>query len=407
MSGCEHSDEWLNALALPSLDDDAQHDQQHDHRSDGESSRSSSPTPSTYPSDFSCDETAFAETFRDLFAPEHDDTPPDLAQTLLGDERSAPTLPGYEQKITYQVMRRLNLPRRPLFEDTHTPSSRLAAVARVSRRPLAGVFAFVAMLMIGVMVLSAPAFAAGVQLLAGHTGVQQTQNFPTNARIISSNMSVQQMSLLNLQTPISWLGSETQGFTFENIQLYKPVLWSNGPIVDVQYSNVNSLGDMEMLDIREFQISSKYSAVLQAVHDGSATLTQVGATPAVFVDGGWTLRHFQSATPEAMQGKASDQVGYVWQTGIRSELMFEQNGVVFWMTLNDEPANSMQFLTQLAQALTPLSAQTLQTQRRWLNMIGLSIETQVRPYPNEQEAYYLVPAGASANSGVGAFVRID
>ena len=402
MSGCEHSDEWINALALPPLDDDTLHD----HRSDGAEPHTSRTSHASYPTDFSCDEATFADTFRPLFAPENDDAPPDLAQTLIGEERHAPTPPGYEQKVAYQVMRRLNLPRRPLFEDASAPRSRFAAIARAPQRPLAGVFALLAALMIGVVVLSAPAFAAGLQLLAGHTGVQQVQTYPKNVRSFTSSVLIRQMSLLDLQTPLSWLGSETQGFSFESVQLYGKVIWSDGPIIDFQYSNGNSPQDTQTLDIREFQISSKYSAVLQSVQQGSATLTQVGNTPAVFVDGGWAPRYFQGATPAAMTGQAGEQVGYIWQTGIRSELMFEQNGVVFWMTLNDA-TNSMQTLTQLAQALTPLSAQTLQLQRRWLNVIGLSVLAQVVRYPNEQEVYDLISAGTSENSGVGAFVTID
>ncbi|HLY32497.1 MAG TPA: hypothetical protein VKQ36_15845, partial [Ktedonobacterales bacterium] len=306
MGGLEHSDEWLKRVEQPSIANQTPESgtTHHDRdmkvtrekpgdwlssrhtafHSEGDHAHESfqgdfgephaTPGHGAYPHDFSAEEALFAEELRDVFALDYDEPPAFYARALLDDEQRAPLPLGSEQKATYQVLRRLKLPRRPLFDASGYAEQRVRRAAqqrrllRASRSPFAGVLTLLAAFLIGAVILTAPAFAAGLQLLAGHTGVQQTQSFPAGVHSMTSNAPQQLMSLLSVTTPISWLGPDAQGFVFDSIGLFGQTVWSNGPIVDVQYRNPHVLDGLETLDIREFQISSKYSAVLQVVQQG-------------------------------------------------------------------------------------------------------------------------------------------
>ncbi len=415
MGAKEHSDGWLDES--PAGDP-----------SDGQL-READRTPRRYPRDFSCDEEAFAETLREAFSLEYDDAPPDYAQTLLEDELRAPTPAGYEQKMAYTVLRRLELPRRPLVE----PATRrlwgaaqpawpaladlrdgetLRRAAQYARRPLAGLVGVLAAVMISVIILASPAFASGVQvLLSGHTGVQETQGFPTSARSSSAatrdtDATGATVSLFNIKTPISWLGSNLQGYVYQGIHLYQPTTtpsWSNGPVVDMEYGRSDRRGAVSVLDIREFQISKQYAGVLQAVQQGSATQTNVGATPAVYVNGGWTT-HVLHQGSGMTGGSNVTATTYSWVTGGRNELIFEQGGVIFWIVGSPADGITQQTLVQFASALTPMSPHLFLQKGTSLSQLGYSLSVSFEPYPQATEALYLVPAGDSLTSGLGAFV---
>jgi hypothetical protein len=67
-----------------------------------------------WPEDFSPEERQFAAELRELFPIEDEVLPPLYVQTLLDDELRAPLSKGYTRKLIYRVMRRLDLPPRPL-----------------------------------------------------------------------------------------------------------------------------------------------------------------------------------------------------------------------------------------------------------------------------------------------------
>jgi len=377
-----------------------------------------------YPTDFSDAEEAFAEALRGAFAFEYDDAPPDYAQTLLGDELRAPTPEGYEQKITYQVMRRLDLPRRPLFErSTHRflgierPQwSDLAELrngevvrraANYARRPLAGMLGLLAAVMISVLILASPAFASGVQvLIAGHTGAQETQGYPATTQFsrYDATAGQQYTSMLSVKTPIWWLGSSAHRYSYQGIRLYQPTNpdWSNGPVVDMQYGRPDGDGGLSVLDIREFQIAPEYAAVQQAVQAGSATATSVNNVPAVYIDGGWTT-HVVHQTGSMTPSSAGAET-HSWVAGGRSELIFEQGGVIFWMVGSLADGMDMQALVQFASLLTPMSPHLFLQKGTSLSQLGFSLSVSITQYSQAAEVLYLVKAGDSVTGSLGAFV---
>jgi hypothetical protein len=75
-----------------------------------------------FPADFGADEIEFATALHALFSPEREELPPLYVQTLTGDGRCPPIEASFEQKVTYQVFRRLGLERRGLFEPLRTPA---------------------------------------------------------------------------------------------------------------------------------------------------------------------------------------------------------------------------------------------------------------------------------------------
>ena len=407
MGEFDHSHEWLDESPASALLREAER------------------THTRYPNDFSDAEEAFADALRGSFSFEYDDAPPDYVQTLLEDELRAPTPEGYEQKITYQVLRRLDLPRRPLFE---RPPHRFLGMARsawpdlaelrdgeavrraarYARRPLAGMLGLLAAVMISVLVLASPAFASGVQvLIAGHTGVQETQGYPTTTRLAAYNADADLhfASLLDVKTPISWLGSSVKGYVYQGIQLDQPSHpdWSDGPVVDMQYGRPDKHGGMSVLDIREFQIAPQYAAVQQAVQDGSATPTSVNGAAAVYIDGGWTT-HVMYQNGSMTEGATSAVETHSWVTGGRTELIFEQGGVIFWIVGSPTDGMTMQSLVQFASLLRPMSPHLFLQKGTSLSQLGFNLSVSIAQYSQASEVLYLVNKGDSVTSGLGAFV---
>ena len=66
-------------------------------------------------------------------------------------------------------------------------------------------------------------------------------------------------------------------------------------------------------------------------------MTSVNGQPAVYVDGMWVVSQGGRKT---------------WQSGTRSMLIFERDGVIFWITGDQRDGMTAYPLTQIASALT-------------------------------------------------------
>lgn len=362
-----------------------------------------------FPDDFSLDEAEFASELRDLFGPEREELPPLYTQTLLESAHIAPVGPGFEQKTAYRVFRRLSLSRAPLAQRRRfTPSWRIARTTqRPVSRPVALSFTAVVLFMVCTMVLASPAFGAGVRILLGQTGVQQVHGYPTHVRPSVAPTSGQPRAQLTTTMPISWLGETAGNYTYLGTQLLDPTVWSRGPIVDVQYTLTHPSAGTGVLDIREFQVNPQYSAVLQVVQDGSVTPAQVGNTSAVYVDGTWVpvpVRD-RSAVNGGMNPLAAPS--FTWESGIRSELIFERNGVVFWIVGDQRDGTGLDTLVSLAQNLAATSYSQLNS--RWPERLRIVDEALIQSFqePSGREVYHLVPSGASPDSASGVLVSSE
>lgn len=348
-----------------------------------------------FPDDFSHEEAEFATELRELFSLEGEDPPPLYSQTLLGDERCAPVEPGFATKLTYRVFRRLRLNRPPLAPRRGIAflwSDLCDALAHVSGS-VAASFSAVLVLMIFTVVLATPSFAEGVRIILGQTGVEQVHNLPTNVHMPTSPGDSDASPQFDPTMPLSWLGQANGDYVYQGTRLIPPdpqYRWSKGPIVDIQYQLATAHAGTGLLDIREFQVSPQYSAVLQLVEDGSAYLVRIGDTPAVYVDGTWMV----------------SQRARQWQAGIRSDLIFEQSGVVFWIAGDQRDGMGEDELIRLASLLSPTTAAVLQKSNRLsVRLVGESLASSFAQ-PIGTEVIELVRAGTSTESGAGEFVQV-
>lgn len=317
-----------------------------------------------WPDDFSPEERQFAAEMRELFPIEDEVLPPLYVQTLLDDDLRAPLSKGYTRRLAYQVMRRLELPR------SLTPrrgplglleGMTLRSVTEPIRRASAPVIAALTLMMallVGSVYLATPSFAEGLRLLLGQTGAQQVNSYPAN--VTKPATRHRDPGSHGAPMPVFWLGLTAGQYSYLGMGLLDQQDWSRGQIVDIQYALTQSAsgatsnatsessGGSGLLDIREFQLSSEYIAVLQAVQNGAAQPASVNGRPAVYVNGMWVVT----------QGGRE-----VWQTGTRSMLIFERDGVIFWMTGDQRDGMTMYAMTQIAATLTRTSLQTLRPNR--------------------------------------------
>lgn len=345
-----------------------------------------------YPEDFSRDEAEFASELRELFCAEREELPPKYTQTLLGDERTTIPESGFEHKLVYRVFRRLSLPRRPLVDRNHFMLSWRDVVEPVLHvtRPVAAGFTALLMIMVFSVVVASPSFAAGLRILLGRTGVEQVATYPQHVRkwhdpgVGGESDNVYSLASA-ASLPLQWLGLASGSYVYQGARAEDAMVWSKGPIVDIQYQLTGSHIGTGLLDIREFQVNDAYSSVLAVVKAGStAELKLPDGTNAVFIDGSWSgIRHF-------------------WQPGVRSELVYEENGVVFWIVGDQRDGMGQAELLRLAGLLVPASPRVLEQSDFGIRFVGHSLAVSFAQ-PVGTDVLKAVPAGQSADGGTGVF----
>ena len=343
-----------------------------------------------YPEDFSLDEAEFASELRELFGAEREELPPLYAQTLLGEERTAIPEQGFEHKLVYRVFRRLSLPRRQLVDRKRVAMSWRDVVEPLLHvtRPVAACFTGLLVVMVFSVVVASPSFAAGLRILLGHTGVEQVATYPQHVRPWHQQSSdadavYSLASAASLQ--MQWLGLATGKYVYQGARAEDATDWSVGPVVDIQYQLTGAHIGTGLLDIREFQVNDAYSSVLEVVKAGSATQVKLpDGTPAAYVDGTWTSsRHY-------------------WQSGTRSELIFEENNVVFWIVGDQRDGMDQNELLRLAGLLMPTSPRVLEQSDFGVRFIGHSLAVSFQQ-PIGTDVVKAIPAGQSADTGTGVY----
>lgn len=352
------------------------------------STEAGGPGPS-FPDDFSLDEEDFASELRELFPIEQEELPPSYARILCTDEWRAQAAPAYEAKVTYRVFSQLDLPRSPLVEKSRG-SQRLDRIRRTlarPSRPLAAAISALMVLMVFSVLLASPAFATGLRILAGQTGVLQVQDLPKRIDTLKGN---EVAFKAGPPPPTYWLGPTFGNYRFFYANELPQQEWSEGPITQLHYVLTTTPAGTGMLDIREFKVSPDVAAVLQVVHRGSATEVAVGDEPAVYVDGAWD----------------GDSVLSKWVTGKRSEIILEHNGVIIWIVADQrdgmkqaqliDVASHLQFRSDLPQSYSTAVMQVIERQLE---------SGAVTAYANE--FFAVVPRDASPSTGIFSFVRMS
>ncbi len=308
-----------------------------------------------FPPDFSEEDLTFAQELNALFSPEQEELPPYFVQTLLQaeDPRFRPVEHGFEKKTSAHVFHRLKL-RRRLFRSHRSAgeviSTSIHGIA-VNRSLLA--FATVLMLvMIFTVAFTAPSFTSGVAFLLQGTrsGVYEVQHYPHGVNKLHPDLNEvaalsepQQIPLLaarqRLSFPMYWPQMGPRDYSSPSIFLENTgQQWADGPILDLVYNLNNRIPDIDsQIIVREFQPRED---VLQLVQDGAAhpiEIDQYGQAKAIYVDGQWALQ--------------DGQVLPQWAYGGRSELIYQQDGIVFWIVGNQHYGVNEKALLTIAQSL--------------------------------------------------------
>jgi len=308
------------------------------------------------PTDFNEEDLAFVEELYTLFAPEEEELPPYDAQTFLAstDPRYFPVERGFEQKTNARVFQRLKLRRRLL----HTPRSVLSSfnygISSISARRslLASAAAFLLILLFTVA-FTAPSFAAGLTILlhGARGGVYLANNYPKNVHKLTHKQKLWQSTAKNQSHEISLPGAQQQlhfqiywpeslpgNYTLDSVYLYQTAdtPWADGPVVELVYDiyGITPKGTGQIV-IREFKPNED---VLQLVQDNAAHPIQTdqhGQPQAIYVDGQWI--------PHSM--------AFLWAAGGRSELIYQQNGVIFWIAGDQRDGLGEKSLWRIARSL--------------------------------------------------------
>ena len=350
------------------------------------------------PADFGEEDLAFAKDLNTLFSLQEEVLPPYYVQTLLASEdpRFNPVEHGFEHKTSARVFRRLKL-RRRLF---YAPRSMIAALITglsgiYARRSLLVSGAVFMLIVLFTVAFTAPSFAEGMAILlhGARGGVYEINHYPNvvhrgssrhKSSLNEGRRQSNQISLLaaqkQLQFNIYWPQTMPDNYSLASIYLYHGADQAlfDGPIVELVYdlSGVKPKGTGQIV-IREFLPNED---VLQVVRDNAVHLIQVGQDgqpKAIYVNGQWAPN------------------GGLWTYGGRSELIYEQNGVIFWVAGDQRDGIGEKILWSIAQSL-----QTMQLSRLKLMQGEMSFVTQASlgdvsdPFTTD----LIVPSDGSTNS---------
>lgn len=343
-----------------------------------------------FPADFSLEEAAFAAELRDLFDPEREELPPLFAQTLIENDQHAVIEQGFEHKVAYQVLRRLDLPRAPLVSPRVTFLRSLGESVRQMSRPVMSSLSALLVTMLLTSVLAAPSFAAGLHILLAHTGVVQVQRYPGNVHTSGTMAHPRaQQSDIAMIADLQWFGPQVGSYAYSSVSFSVPQSWSNGPVADVEYAKITGGQGSGLIDIREFRPAASLASVLQVVAVGAATPVTIAGMPAVYVDGRWT----------SSAGRPS------WQWGTQSELICERNGLILWITADQRDNIGQNDLIAMATMLAPAPVAKLAPSQPSLRFVGEELQGSLQN-PTEGEVLALVPLGASPDSTQVSFIKV-
>jgi len=370
------------------------------------------------PDDFSSEDKAFAQELGTLFSPQDEELPPYYAQTLLAAEdlRFQPLEYGFEHRTRARVFRRLKLRHQLVQRERATFRSVMTSIP--TRRSLTIVAVFLVVLCLTV-VFTAPSFASGMEILlkGGRTGVLQTRSYP---KVKSINTQADERSPLQISLSaaeqqldawsIYWPQFVPNHYLLSNVYLYQEThqKWVDGSFIELDYtlSGLTPKGTGQLV-IREFKLMPD-DKVLLVVKNGAAqpiNIDQNGLAQEIYVDGQWVTDNTRN------------QVYPTWQYGQRSELIYQRNGIVFWIVGDQRDGLNEPVLDAIASSLKPLSTSRVMhigmgmglmsigmdnnlnmVTKRWGEVNGPFADDVVAVYPYGSLTPYLSPVGSGQSS---------
>jgi hypothetical protein len=313
------------------------------------------------PPDFGEDDLVFAHELNSIFSPEQEELPPYFVQTLLAseDQLFRPVEPGFEHKTRARVFRRLKLHRKLFRTPRSIFDAFISGLDNIYARGslIASAVAFM-LIMLVTLAFTAPSFASGMAILlqGAHSGVYQVNAYPRSVHILTHKHRAAQNNVDDGSRQITLLEAQQQlhfniymptslpaNYALNSIYIYQNTeeSWTDGPFIKLVYSlnGVKSKGTGQIV-IREFLPNEN---VLQVVQDKAVHPIQVdkyGQPAAIYINGQWQ-------TVNRLQPK--------WVYGERSELIYQQNGILFWIAGDQYDGIGQKELWNLAQSFRTIS----------------------------------------------------
>ncbi|MBV9229374.1 MAG: hypothetical protein JOZ18_08680 [Chloroflexi bacterium] len=310
------------------------------------------------PKDFSDEDMAFAQELEALFAIDEEEIPPYFVQTLLDSEepRFQPVEHGFEKKVSARVFRRLKL-RRRIFRAAPSPIQTIVDILP-PRRPLLTLVATCMLVLFLTVLATGNSFASGLGILLSgpHSGVLQLYRYPDGVAPTprarptpdASIAQPRQLSLLEAQEQLHFsmywpqANAMPPNYVLNNIYLYNGAdqIWADGPVMELDYDYTYpgvTPHDTGRIAICEFKPMGN---VLQGVQLGAFQQIQIGPNgdAALYVNGQW--KKINQST--------------VWVYDGRSELIYERDGVIFWIVGNQLDGVDGNVLRKIASSLSVL-----------------------------------------------------
>jgi len=305
------------------------------------------------PQDFTEEDIVFAQELHSFFAIDEEKVPPYFAQTLLEPDNPGFQVAGYgfEEKTRARVFRRLNL-RRRLFN--HSWPSRGIMPVLPLRHSWPALVAACLLFVFFTVAFTGQSFVEGVSFLlkGAHAGVYQVHSYPM-ALLGSSyrkhDDQPNQIGLADAQQrlhfPIYWPQVTPKNFDLDSINLFQNTrqTWADGPILELQYDYTSpgtAAHGSGQIAILEFKPND---SVLQIIGGAPQTVLAdaKGNPEAIYVDGQWvTLNRYS----------------HRWIAGGRSELIYQRDGIVFWIVGDQRDGIDKDALLSIAQSLQIVEA---------------------------------------------------
>ncbi len=305
------------------------------------------------PQDFSEEDIAFAQELNSFFALEEEKVPPYFAQTLLEPDNPRFQVAGYgfEEKTRARVFRRLNL-RRRLFNQRW--SSRGVMPVLPLRHSWLVVVAACLLFVLFTVAFTGQSFVEGVSFLlkGAHAGVYQVHAYPKAILAPSYNQNNDQSSQISLTDaqqrlhfPMYWPQVTPKNFNLDGINLFQNTkqTWADGPMLELQYdyaspgTPAHGSGEIAVLEFKP------NNSVLQVIGGAPQTVLAdaKGNPEAIYVDGQWI---------------SLNRYSHHWITGGRSELIYQRDGIVFWIVGDQRDGIDRDVLLSIAQSLQIVEA---------------------------------------------------
>jgi hypothetical protein len=344
------------------------------------------------PEDFSEEDLAFARELGTLFPADQDELPPYFAQTLLDADNTryqeAPR--GLEQRTQARVFRRLKL-RRRLFRSAKRNRWRLPSLLpplHLHRSLVAFGMACLLFMLVS-MLATGNAFANGLLFLfvGPHTGVVQSHTPQTEVSHQSEHKTTDEpehLSLPDVQRllhfPFYYAFEWPPNFHTESVSLIQRPgqEWTDGPILKlVATYNRPGIKPHGVGEIAIWQFKPRVK-VVQSVSLGSVHELKVGpdGKAAIIVNGKWM--------------PLQDSNAHKWVYNGYSELIFEKNGVIFWIQGDVRDGVTQDRLVSIAENLKPFDVEAALRYNAPFNHIWQTFD-----YPSWMQNAQLVDSDSS------------